>query len=69
MSTQTDKLGTIKPVIGPPPSKEAKDKAAKDAANNVLHHVGMVVNGFEIQKLIGKLFYLEFWSSKSNIYL
>ena len=28
----------------------------KDLNNtqNVLHHVGMVVNGFEIQKLIGK---------------
>ena len=44
-----------KPKIAPQGGKE-NGSNKKDLSNtqNVLHHVGMVVNGFEIQKLIGK---------------
>ena len=36
------------------PSKDSKKKDANNATS-ILHHVGMVVNGFEIIKLIGKI--------------
>jgi len=40
----------VKPQMAPNP----KDPNAPNAQNNVMLHVGMVVNGFEILKLIGQ---------------
>ena len=44
-----------KPQIGPASGKDSiANKKDLNSTQNVMHHVGMIVNGFEIQKLIGK---------------
>ena len=43
-----------KPQIAPAQKDAGLKKDPNSNTNNVLHHVGMVVNGFEIQKLIGQ---------------
>ena len=49
---QPPSVNNNKPVMAPQ-GKDSKDQQP-NAQNNVMLHVGMVVNGFEIQKLIGK---------------